>query len=370
MGHVLKYLFEMLKGNGRDEKMGHPDSAQNRFTFFTSARLLLLAVVMAGLWMLAAPAGLSPEEERLWEKVRSAQLHLSQWRQDNGTVTPLENDPWRCGLIGLEWSETTTTLGALTSKQTACNPAWAVQFSRWFTELGLKPGDPVAIYSSGSFPGLLLNVIVAAEAMQLEPLLIVSLGASTWGANHPDISWPVIATELRRNGSIRKRADYYTLGGGSELGHGMPDGGEVLLRQAADDANVELLTTDNLEEMITLKVRLLETSQSRLLINIGGSQANLGDAEAVLRLQPGLVPAGHADQAGNGVIGIAMRKNIPVIHMLNVKSISERVGIPYDNPPRKQGPLHMRTGWSCLGLLLFFIVLFTHQRWRLEPAEG
>jgi len=368
MGHILKHLFEMLKGSRSDEPGGRPDSAQKRFTFFNSSRLLLLAVVMAGLWQLAAPAGLSPQEKVLWERVRSAQLHLSQWRQDNGTAAAPEHDPWGCGLIGLEWSEITTTLGALTSKRTACNPAWAVQFSRWFNELELKPGDPVAIYSSGSFPGLLLNAMAAAEAMGLEPLLILSLGASTWGANHPELPWPAIAAELRRNGFIRKQADYFTLGAGAELGHGMPDGGEALLRKAAEEAHVELLTADNLEEMITLKVKLLEAFHPRLLINIGGSQANLGDAEDVLQLQTGLVPAGQADQAGNGVIGIAMRKTIPVIHMLNLKSVSDRVGIPYDSSPRKRGPSQVRIGWSCLGLLVFFIVLLTYQRWKLEPA--
>lgn len=368
MGHVLNRVLQILKGNRVDGSVDQPNSAQKQFTLFTSVRLLFLAFAMAGLWQLAAPAGLSPEEELLWDKVLSAQLHLSQWRQDGGTATPIENDPWGCGLIGLEWSETTTTLGALTSKQTACNPAWAIQFSRWYSMLKLKPGDPIAIYSSASFPGLLFNAMAAAEAMQLEPFLIVSLGASTWGANHPDLPWPVIGTELRRNGFIQKRADYYTLGGGAELGRGMPEGGEGLLRQAAEDAQVELLTAEGLEEMIALKAGLMDGIQPRLFINIGGSQANLGDAGEILKLQPGLVPAGEAGQAGNGVIGIAMRRGIPVIHMLNVKSISDRVGIPYDSTPSKRGPSQMRIGWSGLGLLLFFIVIFTHQRWRLEPV--
>jgi len=330
----------------------------------------VLAAGMAGSWYLASPSVLSPEENLLWERVRSAQLHLSQWRQLNATATAPENDPWGCGLIGLEWSGITTTLGELAAKRTACHPAWAVQFSRWFRALALQPGDHVAIYSSGSFPGLLLSAVAAAEAMQLEPLLIVSLGASTWGANHPDVPWPVLAAELRRNGFISKRADYYTLGGGAELGHGLPLEGETLLREAAKDAAVELLTAGSLEDMITLKAELLEVFQPRVFINIGGSQANLGDDIGVLRLQPGLLAAGETAPMGNGVIGFAMRKPIPVIHMLNVKSISSRVGIPYDSQPRKNAPSQVSAGWSVLGLLLFFTVLLTHKRWKLEPAES
>ena len=346
------------------------DMTQQRFLRFARWKLFLLAIGMAGLWYVAAPTVLSSEERLLWEKVQAAQQHLSQWRLQNGTATPLESDPWNCGLIGLEWSGITTTLGDLASKRTACNPAWAVQFSRWFRQLGLKPGDPIAIYSSGSFPGLLLNVLSAAEAMELKPFVIVSLGASTWGANHPDYPWPVMASELRHNGFINKRADYYTLGGGEEMGHGLTPEGENLLRKAAKEAGVELLTANNLEEMIALKTDLLERQQSRLLVSIGGSHANLGDAHEVLRLHTGLVSPAEIDLAGNGVIGNAMRNNIPVLHMLNIKSLSNMSGIPYDSPPRKMAPARVSTWWSLIGIILFFTILLGHRRWRLEPPEA
>ncbi len=370
MGSVLKRLAELISGLTGFNRSGQKGSSENRFLRFNKMRLLLLALVLLGLWYLAAPAVLSEQEDLMWERVRSAQLHISQWRQSNGTGSMVEDDPWNCGLIGPEWSGITTTLGELSSKRTACNPAWAVQFSRWFRELGLKPNDHIALYSSGSFPGMMLNAIVAAEAMQLEPLLLVSLGSSTWGANHPESPWPVLAAELRRNGFIHKRADYYTLGAGGELGHGLSPEGEALLREAADKAGVELLTASNLQEMIARKTQLLEAFQPKLFISIGGSQANLGDSDEVLRLPPGLIPGSQGDLAGNGVIGAAVRAGTPVIHMLNIKSISNRVGIPYGSYPRKTGPVRSNIGWSCLGLLLFFTILFTHRRWRLESVES
>lgn len=341
----------------------------NSFSANARFRLLLLATSLAGLWYLAAPAVLDTEERLLWEKVRAAQLHLSQWREQNGSAASEQDDRWDCGLIGVEWSSITTTLGDLGSKRAACNPAWAVQFSRWYRDTGLQPGDPIAIYSSASFPGMLLNAIAAAEARGLEPLLIVSLGASTWGANHLEAPWPVLAAELRRSGFVRKRADYYTLGAGAELGHGLSPEGETLLRRAAKDAGVELLSAADLEEMVARKTELLDKHQSRLLVNIGGSQANLGDSEDILRLTPGMVPAGRSGLAGNGVISAAMHNGIPVIHMLNLKSISSRVGIPYDSPPRNMAPAQVSPWWSGAGLLLFFVVLLTHRRWRLDPPE-
>lgn len=345
------------------------DSSQVSFSNFTKGKLLLLAVAMAGLWYLAAPAVLSTEERMLWQKVRAAQLHLSQWREQNGTAASVESDPWKCGLIGVEWSGITTTLGDLSSKRTSCNPAWAVQFSRWFGDLGLKPGDHIAIYSSGSFPALLLSSIAALETMELKPLLIVSLGSSTWGANHPDNPWPVLAAELRRGGFIRHQSDYYTLGGDGELGHGFSPEGEALLRTAAKDAGVELLTTGSLEEMIDLKSELLDRHQPRLFVSIGGSHANLGNALEVLKLQTGMVPSTDVEIAGNGVIGTSMRKNIPVIHMLNIRALSSMVGIPYDSQPREMAPARVSKWWSVAGVILFFVVVLRHRRWRLESTE-
>ena len=340
--------------------------AVNGFARSVRLKLLLLAVAMAGLWYLAAPARLTGEENLLWEKVRAAQLHLAAWAEEKGLEAPAGSDPWACGLIGVEWSGITTTLGELASKRTACNPAWAVQFHRWFRQQGLQKGDPIAIYSSSSFPGLLLNALAAAEAMGLEPLVIVSLGASTWGANRLAAPWPVLAAELRRAGFISKRADYYTMGGDEELGNGMPPEGQVLLRKAAADAGVELLTAASLEEMVVLKSQLLQRGRVKLLINIGGSHANMGADPDVLQLQPGLHSAAEAGQAGKGVIGFALSRGIPVLHVLNIKTLAGQAGIPYDSEPRKQAPLAVSAWWSLAGVLLFFTVLLTHKRWRLE----
>lgn len=342
----------------------------NHFSLTAQLKLVLLALVMAVLWYLSAPAVLTSQERLLWDKVRSGQLHLTQWRAQHGTATASEDDPWNCGLIGLEWSGITTTLGDLESKRTSCNPAWAIQFSRWFHELGLEAGDPIAIYSSGSFPGLLLNAIAAAESMELDPLLIVSLGASTWGANHPDAPWPVLAGELRRAGFVRKRADFYTLGGGAELGHGLPPEGQALLHDAANEAGVSVLSASSLEEMVSLKAGLMQAHQSRLLVSIGGSQANLGDAIEVLQLGPGLVTRADAGAAGNGVIGAAIHKGIPVIHMLNIKSLSNMTGIAYDSRPREVAPARVSKWWSAIGVVVFFTVLLIHRRWKLESVDN
>lgn len=328
-------------------------------------KFLVLAAVLAVLWLLAAPTLPSSGERALWEQLRAAQTYIAEWREQNGIATPRELDPHACGLIGVEWSAITTTLGDLEAKRTACDPAWAVQFSRWYAELGLAPGDRVAIYSSASFPGFLLSALAAAEARGLEPFLVVSLGASTWGANHPDVPWPVLAAVLRRGGFLQTKADFYTPGGGGESGGGMPPEGLELLRRAARDAGVDWLQTTSLEETIALKHRLLERHGVRLLVSIGGPHANMGDDPGVLRLEPGLLLPGEAGPAGNGVIGRALDSGLPVIHMLNTRELSGRSGIPFDAAPGRKAPLRLNAWWSLAALALFFGVLLAHRRWRL-----
>ena len=76
---------------------------------------------MAMLWYLAAPGFMTTEERQLWEKVRSAQLHLSQWREENGIASSKENDPWNCGLIGadIQRQGVVTTLAAVVAVSVA-----------------------------------------------------------------------------------------------------------------------------------------------------------------------------------------------------------------------------------------------------------
>ena len=64
-----------------------------------------------------------------------------------------------------------------------------------------------------------------------------------------------------------------------------------------------LLSAADLGQMTALKTQLLLEFEPRVFINVGGSQSSLGDAEEILRLTPGMVPALEAERAGNGVIG-------------------------------------------------------------------
>ena len=325
---------------------------------------LTLLLVLA--WHAALPLGLTPAEETLWHRVRAAQLDIADWRNQSGLAPDAGADPWRLGLIGKEWSPLTTTLGDLHAKRTACNPAWAIWLRRVFEDLGLKPGGRVAVYSSGSFPGLILNSLAAAESMELNVQLIVSLGASSWGANHMKLPWPVLEAELQRRGFIRGKAAYYTLGGGGELGQGMPPEAVACLTRAARDRGVSLLTAPGFETMLKQKLTLLREFRPGLVISIGGSRANLGDDPVVLKLPPGLLRPGSVSDPGNGVIGQALKQGLPVVHFLNLRKLAGQAGIPYDAEPAPRGPARAAHLWFALGLLAYGLVLWFHRRWQIK----
>ncbi|MBE0602904.1 MAG: poly-gamma-glutamate system protein, partial [Deltaproteobacteria bacterium] len=93
------------------------------------------------------------------------------------------------GLIGVEYTDITTTLGSLAAKRTSTNPAFAAVVVDMLYRAGVRPGDAVAVGFSGSFPALNIAVLSAAKALDLRPVIISSAGSSTYGANQPDMTW-------------------------------------------------------------------------------------------------------------------------------------------------------------------------------------
>ena len=329
-------------------------------------RLVLLALVLLGLFFFGGRGNLSSEEALLYGRIRAAQNALWQAMEEKGQTDPV-HDGDRSGFIGLEWSETSTTLGKLDAKQNASDPLWGAQCLRWFDQLGLKRGDRIVVLSSASFPGLLYSVLAAAEARGLQVDLVVSLGASAWGANRPEAPWPVLARTLRTGGFLHTQPLFYTLGGNHELGSELSAEGLAALTQAARSDGVEVFRPARLDDVIARKVQLLsrpDQPRAKLLVNIGGSEANLGTDEAVVSLKNGLLGRADAGVAGNGVIAQALAQDFPVLHLLNLRSLAAQAGIAFATREphfRNFSPIA-----ALAGLALFLIVLASHKRWAWE----
>jgi hypothetical protein len=156
-------------------------------------------------------------------------------------------------------------------------------------------------------PGLLFSALAAAESAGLEVTLVVSLGSSTWGANRPQFPWPAMGRFLRRRGScaparrvhpgggLRNRRG--ALGGGAgPAGAGRP--GETGCPCGPPPGRRSSGFGHDGPQDGPDRIGAPQAGGER-----GGSHANLGDREAVLALQPGLLAPSQGEQAGDGVIG-------------------------------------------------------------------
>ena len=331
-----------------------------------NARLVLLALFLAALWFGGGFVVPGRGEDRLWKRVRDGQGAL--WRVQLSAGVPLSKteDRLETGFIGVEWSEITTTLGELEAKRTSCNPLWALQCLDWFDELGLEPGDRIAIYSSASFPGLLFSVLAAAENRELDILLAVSLGASTWGANRVEFPWPAMYGMLRDGGFLKTAPAFYTLGGGGERGGGMPPEATALLRDFAVKEGTPLVVPRDLRDAVRYKMDALREFKPKLLIGIGGSNANLGDSERAAEVPNGLLlpDKADADALGDGVIAEAVRADIPVLNLLGMRKLAHESGIPWDAGAFSKVRVKLHPLAALAGLIAFAGFLIFHRRWE------
>lgn len=327
--------------------------------------LLALATLMVLLWIFSHGM-VSPRQNQLYRKVSDAEKVLYQWRDAQGNID-VTVDPFRTGLIGVEWSDLSTTEGALPSKRTAADPRWALVVDQWLDELDVKSGDSVVVMASSSFPGLILNTLMALENRGVEPLMVLSLGASSWGANQRDFTWLHMADHLRSRGLLQTMPRWCTLGGNGEIGGGLPGDTENYFIGLARQMEIPLVRKTSLEKMIQWKVDLIKSLAPKVVFSIGGSHANMGDDPAVLTLRPGL---DRKNGRGDGVIGRSLAAGVPVVHLLDLKRLSQSKAIPYDGRPSPFFQSQYHGLVALTGLLLFALGLMFFRRWqRLPLAE-
>jgi poly-gamma-glutamate system protein len=162
-------------------------------------------------------------------------------RLANGWQPDPEDDPAGSGLIGLPISPVTSDAGDLRAKQTSINPNFAAVVVDLLKEAGVKEGDRVAVSMSGSFPALNIVVYAALQTMNLNPTIIISLGASQWGANDPEFLWIDMEDLLYKEKIISFRAVAASIGGRNDTGRDMSDAGRNQIKKAIQQHGLKLI---------------------------------------------------------------------------------------------------------------------------------
>ncbi len=274
---------------------------------------------------------------RLWPRRRPSSRRA---REAAGYPVDASVDPNRTGLIGVEWSSITTTLGDLQAKRTAANPLWAAYVARRMADAGVREGDVVWATFSGSFPGLNLAVMAAAQAMDVRLYAVSSLTASMWGANLPGFTWADMEAAVRGAGLLSHGSVAVTLGGdydrGPELFAGLagdPGGGAAALREAASRHSWPLLEPRRFaggrgDAHPTTLAEAGRRERPSLLINAGGGHASLGDCRDPW--PTGLTVGPRACRGVPGLMHVMSADGVPVLHLLNVHALAAATGIPFD----------------------------------------
>lgn len=288
-----------------------------------------------------------------------AQRVLWQARErhlDDATRMELAStDVLKTGLVGVEWSSLTTTPGFLEAKRTTAHPLWVAVFRDWFKQLGLKPGETVAIGASGSFPGIFFAARIAAASLHLDTVAIGSLTSSNYGANLPEMDLAAMDETLRQEGILDDRWVVFTPGGKADAAQDLDLKDRVALCSRMAELGARAHIPENRAKSIEWRDSFLLHSAGdggaapRVFVNIGGHEANYGVGMPALALPSGLILPNDADQSlayarrssGDSIALRAIRRGVPVINVLNIRGLAATFGIPFD-PPRIPSPSTLR----------------------------
>lgn len=345
-----------------------------------TVRIVIAGIIsMAAFWIAQIlPSGAVPRNADAvvgaGQIMKQAILAVRGVRERKGAGFDLHIDPNRTGLIGPEYSPLTTTVGELEAKRTTTNPNVAGFIVYLLERAGVRPGDRIAIASSGSFPALMAASLAAAKAMDVHPVIILSLGASSYGATDPEFNLLDIYDILRRAGICSVPPSAASLGGEKDVGSDLDADVRDRLVKRIQAAGVPLLDEPDLGSSVSRRLRIYQSAAGGKIaafINSGGGYANLGTSRLALDVRPGLNTSLSLPPASErGVLFEMSARGVPVIHLLFIKGLVAEAGLPWDPIPLPQpGMIHPpgsgRTGsfWLVAGAYFaLLLVLAFHPR--------
>ncbi len=264
---------------------------------------------------------------------------LRQEFDERGFTIDETNDPNMTGLIGLSGSATTTSRGILSDKLTGLNPNFAAVFVDMFLSLRLRPGDYVAVGMTAANPGINIALYSAAETMGLNPIAITSAGSSMFGANREEFTWLDMEKTLYEEGLISTTSVAASIGGGSDIGRGLPGEGREIIIENIEYHGITYINTGELhgnilERMDIYDDHLPERTRYRAFVNIGGGLANVGASVNASLIRDGInLRLAERTFATDGTIMFFARRNIPVIHVFRPQRIADRYGLVVEPIP-------------------------------------
>lgn len=295
-------------------------------------------------------------------------------------------DPAGSGLIGVPMSEVTSNSGNLVAKLTTVNPNWAAVAVHLLREAGVEEGDVVAVGVSGSFPALNVSLYAAMATLRLDPIIISSVSASQWGANHPKFLWLDMERVLHDRKIISFRSVAASFGGADDRAAGLSEEGLSLLRRAISRSGLPLIEPENYAESVVERMAIYREKAAdrpiRAYVNVGGGTSSVGTRRSKFAFQPGINTRTPPRAALiESVMARFLDEGIPVIHFLQINRMAERFGLPVSpqvRPPvgtgqvflqRRYNPLLTAGGLAAVVASLFLFVRSGRGRMALQSRR-
>ena len=244
-------------------------------------------------------------------------------------------DPDRTGLIGVEFSPLTTSLGDLRDKRASTRPEMADALEDYLRRADVVAGDVIAVNASGSFPGYALAVLCAAEVNGIKVRMVFSYGSSMYGGTVPEFTFPVMLDLLNERGLLHTRlAAVAPGGGGDRMNERLLEDPWPVLRGLLDSRPETIIEERTVADAIKRRLEIFDAPPGpACFVSCGGPVVSMGtEQEDILTLGHGLLkrPPRLPQGPERGLIFEYLERGIPVIHLLFTRGICEEFSIPCD----------------------------------------
>ena len=340
-----------------------------------------IAILLGGLFLVEQTKSVQPTSYYT-EQIQAAQLMktslevIKEARLKRNIPLEPQLDPNQTGIIGKQYTQITTTLGNLEAKRTSTNPAFAALLVKYFQEANLKKGDVIAIGASGSFPTLIVATLSAVRLLELEPLLIYSIGSSEYGANIPEFTFMEMLDDLNTKNVLPYTLLAVSMGGYLDQAQGMfyPDSRDTV-EKIVQASGVFFIDVDSIEENIQQRMQLYKKTAGdrpiKAFVNIGGATPNYGNTNASITYPNGLVINGPRipDHPERGLIFEYQNLGVPIIHLLNIRDLAVKNGLPIDPVPLPEigeGGVYLQKSYHKAIIFLVIGIEFLYLFWALK----
>jgi len=265
-------------------------------------------------------------------------------------------DRFDSGVIGVDSvsSPMTTKEGSLNSKVATTNPNFSALFIELLSEIDsslvdVSIQDTIAVGYTGSFPGANIALLSACKAVNIYPVIISSIGSSSWGANQLDLTWLDIEKYLFRDFFDYKNYAI-SLGGDGDAAIELSSEVIVKLKNKIISNNYNFIEAPSLESSINERMKIYHNASKsyKAYISIGGSAASLGDSTTMKMYLPGInyqkdpemvesivnaLDEDLIDMDIDTIVPVTEKfieeVNIPVINIRNINNLCTWYGLPY-----------------------------------------